>query len=107
MVNVEAHAVNRFRTAVPFWGQSSLIIGSLSPKRDRGTKRVIITSSSDGKCNTFFLGQRFFFAPPPHKHKYINLEMSLESKSLCSGNAGSAIGCKDSAVWTITADHNK
>ena len=32
---------NPFRAAVPLWGHSTLIIGSLSPKRDRGTKRVI------------------------------------------------------------------
>ena len=30
--------VNPFRTAVPFWGQSILILGSLSPKRDWGSK---------------------------------------------------------------------
>ena len=34
--------INPFRTAVPFWGQSSQFISSLSPKRDCGPKRVKI-----------------------------------------------------------------
>ena len=29
-----------FRTAVPFWGQTRLILSSLSPKRDCGPKRI-------------------------------------------------------------------
>ena len=29
-----------FRTAVPFWGQTSLISSSLSPKRDCGSEGV-------------------------------------------------------------------
>ena len=37
--NARLAGVNPFRTAVPFWGQSSLILGNLSPKRDRGSKR--------------------------------------------------------------------
>ena len=32
--------LNPLRTAVPFWGQTSQIIGSLSPKRDCGPIRV-------------------------------------------------------------------
>ena len=32
--------INPFRTAVPFWGQTSLISSSLSPKRDCGSKGV-------------------------------------------------------------------
>ena len=32
--------VDPFRTAVPFWGQTTRISGSLSPKRDSGPKRV-------------------------------------------------------------------
>ena len=31
-----AVAINPFRTAVPFWGQNTLIPSSLSPKRDCG-----------------------------------------------------------------------
>ena len=33
-------AINPFRTAVPFWGQTSQIFSSLSPKRDCGFKGV-------------------------------------------------------------------
>ena len=33
-------AMNPFRTAVPLWGQSSQIPGSLPPKRDRSIQRV-------------------------------------------------------------------
>ena len=33
-------AINPFRTAVPFWGQTSQILSSLSPKRDWGSKGV-------------------------------------------------------------------
>ena len=29
-----------FRTAVPFWGQATQMLSSLSPKRDCGSKRV-------------------------------------------------------------------
>ena len=32
--------LNPIRTAVPFWGQTTLIPSDLSPKRDRGPKRV-------------------------------------------------------------------
>ena len=32
--------VNPFRAAVPFWGQTSHISSSLSPKRDCGSKGV-------------------------------------------------------------------
>ena len=32
--------INPFRTAVPFWGQTTKILSSLSPKRDCGSKRV-------------------------------------------------------------------
>ena len=32
--------IDRFRTAVPFWGQTSQIISNLSPKRDCSPKRV-------------------------------------------------------------------
>ena len=35
-----AEGVNPFRTAVPFWGQTSQISSSLSPKRDWGSKGV-------------------------------------------------------------------
>ena len=31
---------DRFRTAVSFWGQTTQIMGSLSPKRDCSTKMV-------------------------------------------------------------------
>ena len=34
--------VNPFRTAVPFWGQTSQISSSFVPKRDRGSKGVKI-----------------------------------------------------------------
>ena len=37
--------INPFRTAIPFWGQTSLISSSLSPKRDGGPKRVTSTLS--------------------------------------------------------------
>ena len=33
-------ALNPFRTAVPFWGQTSQISSSFVPKRDRGSKGV-------------------------------------------------------------------
>ena len=36
----QAMRLSTVRTAVPFWGQSSLILGSLSPKRDRGSQGV-------------------------------------------------------------------
>ena len=39
--------INPFDTAVPIWGQISLIPSDLSPKRDWGPKRV-------KKCNNFF-----------------------------------------------------
>ena len=35
-----SYRVNPFRTAVPFWGQTTQISSSLSPKRDSGSKRV-------------------------------------------------------------------
>ena len=51
--------LNPFRTAVPFWGQTSQIPSSLSPKRDWGSKRVklatkhpTITVRSSCFCNT-------------------------------------------------------
>ena len=34
--------IKPFRTAVPFWGQTTQILSSLSPKRDCGYKRVNI-----------------------------------------------------------------
>ena len=37
-----AKRVNPFRTAVPFWGQTTLILSKLSPKRDCGPKRASI-----------------------------------------------------------------
>ena len=37
---VRSDWLNPFRTAVPFWGQSSQIPSSWSPKRDCGTERV-------------------------------------------------------------------
>ena len=37
--------INPFRTAVPFWGQTSQISSSLSPKRDCGSKGVNITKT--------------------------------------------------------------
>ena len=33
--------INPFRTGVPFWGQITRILSSLSPKRDYDPKRVI------------------------------------------------------------------
>ena len=36
-------AVIPFRTAVPFWGQTILIISSLSPKRDCGSRRYLFS----------------------------------------------------------------
>ena len=33
-------AINPFRTAVPFWGQTTWTLNGLSPKRDCGSKRV-------------------------------------------------------------------
>ena len=35
-----SNTINPFRTAVPFWGQTSHISSSLSPKRDSGPKGV-------------------------------------------------------------------
>ena len=35
-----ADGVNPFRTGVPFWGQTSWVLGGLSPKWDRSSKRV-------------------------------------------------------------------
>ena len=43
--------VNPFRTAVPFWGQTSQISSSFVPKRDHGSKGVKkfgITSGGGG-----------------------------------------------------------
>ena len=37
--------LNPFRTAVPFWGQTTQILSSLPPKRDCGSKRVNPMSS--------------------------------------------------------------
>ena len=42
---------NPFRTAVPFRGATTQIISSLSQKRDCGTKRVSLASSSKGEPN--------------------------------------------------------
>ena len=33
-------SIPAFRTAVPFWGQTTQILSNVSPKRDRGPKRV-------------------------------------------------------------------
>ena len=41
--------INPFRTAVPFWGQSSQISSSFVPKRDCGSKGVKLRSESDEK----------------------------------------------------------
>ena len=38
--NVFDYAIHPFRTSVPFWGQTSRISNSLSPKRDCGSKGV-------------------------------------------------------------------
>ena len=38
--------LNPFRTAVPFWGQTTQISSSVSPKRDSGSKRVKACSIS-------------------------------------------------------------
>ena len=41
-----AHAcLNPLRTAAPFWGQTAWNSSGLSPKRDCGSNRVIITPS--------------------------------------------------------------
>ena len=39
--------VNPFRTAVPFWGKNTWNLTGLSPKRDRGSKRVKLPTSVD------------------------------------------------------------
>ena len=44
--------VNPFRTAVPFWGQTSLISSSLYPKRDCGSKGVKALADLYVLCNT-------------------------------------------------------
>ena len=45
-----------FRTAVPFWGQTTQILSNLSPKRDCGTKRIITPDVLIGAtaCGTAF-----------------------------------------------------
>ena len=41
--------IDPFRTAVPFWGQTSQISSSFVPKRDRGSKGV----KRDSPCKLF------------------------------------------------------
>ena len=41
--SVSCQTVNPFRTAVPFWGQTSRSLSTLSPKWGCGSKRVNIT----------------------------------------------------------------
>ena len=38
--------INDFRSAVPFWGQTSQISSSLFPKRDCGSKGVKVVQST-------------------------------------------------------------
>ena len=45
MYQVCTPLINPFRTAVPFWGQTTWILNGLSPKRDCGSKRVKSASS--------------------------------------------------------------
>ena len=59
--------VNPFRTAVPFWGQTSQISSSLSPKRDCGSKRQITTPLVNYYCqlpdhNTCASAQPYIFS---------------------------------------------
>ena len=54
-------SVNPFRTAVPFWGQTSQIISNLSPKRDCSPRRV---KSRNNNTNT---GTRPKLRPAPNK----------------------------------------
>ena len=42
---------DRFRTAVPFWGQTARIINHLSPKRDCGPVRAITLTSNTEKIS--------------------------------------------------------
>ena len=42
--------LERFRTAVPFWGQTTQIRGSLSPKRDCGPNRVLRSKGKGDDC---------------------------------------------------------
>ena len=41
------NTLNRFRTAVPFWGQSTQILSSLSPLRDCSPNRGKAPSNSE------------------------------------------------------------
>ena len=50
-----------FRTAVPFWGQTTQISSSLSPKRGCGSKEV----NSTGVFLSFFFSVCSFFILPP------------------------------------------
>ena len=54
-------AINPFRTAVPFWGQTSQISSSLSPKRDCGPKRV---KNIPRQCLITSSRTRFFYGLP-------------------------------------------
>ena len=51
---------NPFRTAVPFWGQTSLISSSLYPKRDCGSKGVNVDFNTEPFFLTFLEPQSRF-----------------------------------------------
>ena len=96
--------VNPFRTAIPFWGQTTLISSSLSPKRDCGSKGVkdypglgnrsiIYPHSSVG--NTFTFGgcpghlRTLFGKTPSGRHrKSGRTHWSRSGRDPCSGARG-------------------
>ena len=50
------HRMNPFRTAVPFWGQTTQISSSLSPKQDCGSEGVKIPLAWPSVClHTYYM----------------------------------------------------
>ena len=69
-------SVNPFRTAAPFWGQTTQISSRLSPKRDCGSKGVngfvVCTSPSMFYSSTGSIG-------PPKRNTYVCVYKALRS----------------------------
>ena len=53
VVFVYINTISPFRTAVPFWGQTTQILINLSPNRDCGPKRVNGSIIGDRGLNYF------------------------------------------------------
>ena len=73
-----SYSINPFRTAVPFWGQSSLILSSLSPQRDSGSKRV-----NNQNHNRSHLMCKLF-AEKKEKKKKVLLNFGISTRHLLS-----------------------